>query len=433
MSILGDDKLNVYLDFGNEPPILIGECRWYASKGALAFQWSNEAHALKLRLSPIVNPLSKSLLIGKPDLFDGLPGLLSDSLPDGFGLRMMNHSFTSAGIAIEDVTSLHRLAWVGASGLGALTYNPVSTVSDNGAKSLMSVEELGAVARRADVENFALIPKETILAGGSAHGARPKFWGAISKDGKNVLLNKDSSLTGFTPCLIKFAPTGGDSNEPFYEYACLQLAKKYGLEAVKGRLLEHPGGAALAVERFDRGAGGERVFVQSLAALINDNFRVPRLDYSHLSKVSKILSNEVSAAENERIYRQACFNVALSMRDDHSKNFAFLMNKSGSWRLSPAFDLCPALGPNGWHTMSVSGEAKSVKRSHLLSFAKNLDLSEGLAKEAIDCALSASNEFGTVLKELGIKNKKSNFWVKQFKVIENDLKAICIPVNKKVL
>lgn len=390
-----------------------------------AFQWREEALALPFKLSPLYLPLQRGVILTKRDPFGGLHGMLSDSIPDGFGLRMMNYSFQSAGHSLDSVTPIHRFAWVGARGLGALTYAPAMGPADP--KALMDIAELGRYAAKADVDNFADIPMAAIKAGGSAHGARPKFWASVHKDGKAIILGDSlQAPKDFTPCLVKFAPARGDKNEPFFEAAALELANLHGVQAAKARLLSHPSGAALAVERFDRGPGGGRKFIQSLAAILNDDFRFPKLDYDHIFEASKILSGQ---PETERIYRQACFNVALSMKDDHSKNFAFLMGKDGHWQLSPAFDLCPNEGPSGWQTMGVSGESQRIGRADLLRFAQKIGLPESTAKDGIDQARSAANQFAPLAISLGAQVSAAKKWAKAFKDIENRLAPTLVPCS----
>lgn len=418
MTALSNERLQVHLDFGaGEKPILLGECAWYGYKRVAAFQWSEEGRSLPFKLSPFHMRPQAAVALAPRDPFDGLHGMLSDSIPDGFGLRLMNNSFKTVGHSLEDVTPLHRLAWVGSRGVGALTYAPAIGPGDP--KDLLDIAALGLHAAKADIDNFADIPEAAIRAGGLALGARPKFWASVHKNGKTVMLG-DGLLApkDFTPCLVKFAPTRGDKNEPFFEAACLELANKHGVRAASARLLSHPSGVALAVERFDRAPGGGRVFSQSLAALLNDNFRSPNLDYDHLFKVSMTLSEQPEA---ERIYRQACFNVALSMKDDHSKNFAFLMGKDGRWELSPAFDLCPCEGPSGWQTMSVSGEAQSIGREHLLKFADRMGLPEAVAHDGIDQARGAANEFEALAVSLGAAKSAAKKWGKNFQAIDNRL------------
>ena len=426
--MVNNTRLQVHLDFGQGvPPLLLGNCLWYGSKKVVAFEWSQDALASGFHLSPIHLPMRKGALLATAAPFGGLHGMLSDSIPDGFGLRLMNQSLVEAGFLLNDITPVHRLAWVGNRGLGALTYKPALAANDSG--MLMDVAELGAHAAKADVENFADIPEAAIKAGGSAHGARPKFWATVHKDGKHIIVGDHQNIpTDFSPCLVKFAPARGEKNEPFFEAACLALANKYGVKAATGRLLHHPKGAALAVERFDRAQGGGRIFVQSLAALLNNDFRIPSLDYLHLFQVSSLLS---VAPEAERIYRQACFNVALSLRDDHSKNFTFCMDKQGQWQLSPAFDLCPADGPGGWHTMTVSGVGNHIERHHLITFARKMELPLSVANDGIDHALGAASEFESLAVALGSEKAGAKKWAKRFKEIGKTLTNTAVSVGGK--
>ena len=426
MTALSKGRLQIHLDFGaGSTPILLGECLWYGKEKVAAFEWSEQALSLPFKLSPLHLPMKRGVALAKRDPFGGLHGMLSDSIPDGFGLRMMNNAFKEAGHSLDLVTPIHRLAWVGANGIGALTYAPAIGPSEP--KDLMEIAALGRYAAKADVDNFADIPEAAIRAGGSAHGARPKFWASVHKDGGAVILGADlSPPKDFTPCLVKFAPQRGDKNEPYFEWACLELANKHGVRAAKTRLLSHPAGAALAMERFDRSPGGGRLFVQSLAAILNDDFRFPKLDYANLHQASGVLSG---APESERIYRQACFNVALSMKDDHSKNFAFLMGADGQWELSPAYDLCPNEGPSGWQTMSVSGIAQNIGRDDLLRFASQIGLSDAVAKDGIDQALAAANGFAPLAIQMGAQKAATNRWKAAFKEIENRMVVQMIPAN----
>lgn len=394
-----DQRIKVSLDLGGgASPVVLGECLWVPSKRVVAFEWGAQAIAAGWNLAPLKMPLGPGAWLGSPTLFDGLPGMLNDSIPDGFGLRLMNQSLATLGYRPDQITPLHRLAWVGNGGVGALSFEPV--LNPEKSADLFTMTQLGEQARKAQSGHLADIPKSAIVAGGSAQGARPKFWALVKDDGKSAIVGDyPSAPQGFTPCLVKFSSVKGDKNEPFYEAACLELAAEHGIVAAKARLLEHAAGAALAVERFDRVPPDKRVFTQSLSALLHHNFREPSLDYLHLAQVAWKLA--CPAEDTERIYRLACFNVALSIRDDHSKNFAFTMDQQRVWHVSPAYDLCPCEGPNGWHTMSINGQAQSPTRRDLLTFAGQLRLSAHIAKDAIDAALSAADAFKARAISLG--------------------------------
>lgn len=428
-------RVKVALDLGGgSAPILLGECLWVPSKKVAAFQWGKEAIESGFDLAPLNMPLRPGVWTGRPDLFGGLPGMLNDSLPDGFGLRLMNQSLANQSLAslghpLDEITPLHRLAWVGRRGVGALIFEP--EINAGKEADLFNITQLGEQAQRAQAGNFVDIPKSAIAAGGSAQGARPKFWALLKDDGKSAIVgNYEKTPTGFTACLIKFPPSGGDKNEPFYEAACLELAAEHGILASKGRLLEHSSGAALAVERFDRSFPNERIFSQSLSALLHHNFREPSLDYLQLAQVANKLAGP---SQNEPIYRLACFNVALSLRDDHSKNFSFIMDKQRVWNLAPAYDLCPNDGPNGWHTMSINGQAENPSKSDLLAFAAKLNLSPEIAKAGIEAALSAASDFKSRAIGLGAEKAAAGRWAVKINQNSAALRDVKVAVPKRKL
>lgn len=418
-------RLQVFLDQGpGIPGMLIGECAWVPSAGTAAFEWSQEAIGSGLALSPLMMPSRTGLTYAKHDPFSGIHPLFADSIPDGFGLRLMNRALSEAGYDLDEVKPLQRLAWVGERGVGALTYKPV--IDTNVEPMLTTIFEAASLAARAEEENFKDIPKQAIRAGGSALGARPKFWAAIGPDKTKVILGDQTKVpSGFVPILLKFAPSKGDKNEPFLEAACLELANKHGVKAAQARLLEHPSGAALAVERFDRLTSGRRIHTQSVAALLNLNFREPTLDYKHIAKLAQKIGSD---SDVERLYRQLCFNVALSMRDDHPKNFAFCMDADGQWSLSPAFDLCPCAGVgfSQEHTATLNGKGKGISRSDLLAFAASIELTPQVANEGIDNARAAATEFEALAVGLGATKTKSKDWTKAFKAIDASLKPIVV-------
>jgi serine/threonine-protein kinase HipA len=418
-------RIQIALDFGGlTPPHILGECMWVASERRAAFEWSKQAIASGLNVSPFKLPLATGVHFAEWTPFEGLHGLFSDSIPDGFGLRLMNKGLASAGYALGEVSPLHRLAWVGARGVGALTYTPI--IDGGSAQDLMDISVVATHAANAQVEAFANIPRSVIRAGGSALGARPKFWAAISPERQRVILS-DTAKTpeGFEACLLKFAPAKGDEYEPYFEAACLKLAAEHGVNAARGELLLHASGAALAVHRFDRGPDGARLHTQSVAALLGLDFRNANMDYTAFAQLVKQLAGE---AELEVLYRQVCFNVAMSMRDDHTKNFAFCMNNAGTWHLSPAFDLCPSvgLGYTQEHTMTLNGKGTNISRDDLFTFADSLGLSQQLACEGLDQARAAASKFEKEALSLGAPKSPTQAWVSRFKLIDKELAQVMV-------
>lgn len=424
-------RLQVFLEQGpGYARIPVGECAWVSGRRVAAFEWSKEALDSVLNLSPLKMPRKPGLAYANHDPFSGIHPLFSDSIPDGFGLRLMNKGLVEAGYNLDEINTLHRLAWIGERGVGALTYKPV--IDANAEPLLITIFDTASLAIRAEAENFNDIPRQAIRAGGSALGARPKFWASVGPDKTKVILGDQPNVAvGFVPSLLKFAPTGGDPNEPYLEAACLQLASRYGVKAAAAELLHHPSGAALAVHRFDRLPNGNRIHTQTVAALLEINFREPNLDYINLVQLARNIGAD---SDVERIYRQLCFNVALSMRDDHAKNFAFCMNADGQWSLSPAYDLCPStgLGISQEHTTTINGKGINISRGDLMNFADTIGMSSSLAQEAIDNARAASTEFEALAVSLGATRRRSKQWANAFKSIDIHLKPVMVSVTDPV-
>lgn len=419
-------RLEVFLEQGpGIANIPVGTLVWDHDLRVTAFQWSNEAIESGLNLSPIVMPNKPGTSYADPEPFFGIHPLFSDSIPDGFGLPLMNRGLAEAGHNLAEINALDRLAWTGKRGVGALTYNPEAEAD---VKPLVTTTlDTSSFAICAEDASFKSIPKQAILSGGSTLGARPKFWASVAPDKSKVVLGDSHNVeAGFVPSLLKFAPTGGDLNEPYVEAACLELAAKYGVIAAAAELLHYSGGAALAVHRFDRLPNGDRLHTQTVAALLGINFREPNLDYKNLVQIARKIGKDVDV---ERIYRQLCFNVALSMRDDHAKNFSFCMDFKGQWSLSPAYDLCPSvgLGRTGEHTTSVNGKGINISRGDLMCFAESIGLSSSLFQEAIDNARAAAAEFEALSISFGATKTRSKQWANAFKTIDAHLRPVMIP------
>ena len=161
------------------------------------------------------------------------------------------------------------------------------------------------------------------------------------------------------------------------------------------------GSGYFGVKRFDRLSGNRRLHMHTFANLIHSNFRVPSTDYEQLIQVTALLTR--NPADVNRAFRRAVFNVAAHNRDDHAKNFAFLMDRDGSWTLSPAYDLIYSAGPAGEHTMTVAGEGQSPDRSHLLDLAQRIEIDGKSALEMIERVNAALMQVTSIARDAGCR------------------------------
>ena len=335
-------------------------------RGTIFFEWDAAYLRDGIELSPFKLPRAPGLHEHRDPGFGPLPGLFDQSLPDGWGLLLMDRHFRREGVEPAAVSPLSRLAYLGTRTMGALTYHPCA------AEPPPTDVDLFALGRNAE-DVFAgqadeVLP-ELMRAGGSPGGARPKVLVGLRGD---ALVTGDGTLpVGYEPWMVKFAAKSDAAYAGPVEYAYSLMARAAGVSMPDTRLFEVGTGrnkrCFFGVRRFDR-QGGRRLHVQSLANLLNADFRIPSLDYAQLMTVTSRLTG--NHADVVAAFRQMVFNVAAHVRDDHGKNFAFFVDADDEWRLTPAYDLTFTEGPGGEHSTTVNGEGKQPTVEDCLAIAE---------------------------------------------------------------
>ena len=335
----------------------------------ILFQYDAGFLGAKLELSPFHLRLTPDVVVGQASVFDGLMGIFEDSLPDGWGRSLLDRRAAELGLSAASLTPLDRLAVVGARSMGALVYEPEIALDD---PAIVKLAELAKQAElvMSDVRGADL--ERLIAVGGSPKGARPKVLIQLAPSG-DVHFGAKTIQPGFTAWLVKFPAREDDPHSASLEHAYFLMANAAGIDVPRTQLLgktsRNPG--YFAIERFDRD-GTTRIHTHTLGGLLQLPHGYAALDYRDLLKVTRELTrNEAAVAE---MFRRACFNVFAHNRDDHSRNFAFLMDEHGTWRPSPAYDLTFAEGPDGEHTMLVAGEGRAPGVEHLTALAAQLEL-----------------------------------------------------------
>jgi serine/threonine-protein kinase HipA len=352
----------------------------------ILFEYDAAFLGTKLELSPFHLRLTPDVVVGQPAVFEGLMGVFEDSLPDGWGRLLIDRRAAELGMSGVSLTQLDRLTVVGARSMGALVYEPERALDDP------AIVKLSELAKQADLvmrEAGGTNLKQLIAVGGSPKGARPKVLIQLAPDG-GVHFGAKTIRPGFTAWLVKFPARDDDPHSASLEHAYCLMAKAAGIDVPQTRLLSKtqrsPG--YFAIQRFDR-EGTTRIHTHTLGGLLHLPHGYAALDYRDLLKVTRELTrNEAAVVE---MFRRACFNVFAHNRDDHSRNFAFLMDEQGTWRPSPAYDLTLAQGPGGEHTMLVSGEGRAPGIDHLTALAEQTDLKN--ASKIIDEVRAAISRF----------------------------------------
>lgn len=356
------DRLNKLEIFYHDRPV--GIMALYQNRLA-AFEYNGDWLAEGFSISPFSLPLEKKVFMPKVIPFEGLFGVFADSLPDGWGQLLVDRLMRKNGLEPRMVGSLERLAIVGSSGMGALTYRPVITAKKS--QGEMSLDEIARECEKILNTDTSENLDYLFAKGGSSGGARPKILTEV--DGEDWIIKFPSS------------DDSKDIGQQEYDYAL--CARKCGLEVEEVRLFPSESTKGyFGTRRFDRTGKGEagKIHMVSAAGLLETSHRIPNLDYDVLMKLTLQLTK--SMEECEKLYRLMCFNVFAHNRDDHSKNFTYIYKESEKrWVLSPSYDLTYSNSIGGEHATTVNGNGVNPGMEELLAVAKKIGLNPNKARK----------------------------------------------------
>ena len=364
----------------------------------LLFEYSAEALKRGLELSPYKLPLSEKAYGDFPEHQLRLPGLVSDALPDGWGMLLMERLFRKQGRSPGEISPLDRLAFIGDKAMGALAFEP----NDNEELAQKDVQllELARDVREVFVDDSEALLHKLAKMGGSPHGVRPKV--LVNFDRENNRMSNSEKGAGI-PMLVKFPAEHEHKEVCAVEQLYCRIAKACGLRVPTTEYFDlNKDLSAFGIERFDR-QEGMRVPMHTAAGAAHADFRIPQLDYTALLRLTQRITRDTR--EVLRAFERCVFNVMFNNRDDHSKNFSFLMNKDGRWQFSPAYDLSFSLGPRGEHQMDISGEALVPARKHLLELAQKTGIAEKTAEHTIEQLGAVAERFDEFVDNLPIRTE----------------------------
>jgi serine/threonine-protein kinase HipA len=357
------ELLTVYLDARNQRR-KVGRLAFKDRQ--VLFEYDTAFIASGIEISPIKLPLSPGVYLADTAIFDGLHGVFNDSLPDGWGRILLDRTVEKHGIHRGQLNPLDRLAYVGRHGMGALSYEPElgQQSTDDVPLALDKLaEESAAVLAGENDEVF----EELLRLNGSSSGARPKIVAQVSADKKKIIHGQQELQQGFAHWMIKFPFSQDARDVGAIEYAYSLMAKDAGVEMPGTHLFRTKKNKYFGTKRFDRD-GDTRIHMHSLGGLIHADHRTPSLDYDMVLRVTQALTRNIQDAE--KAYALACFNVLTYNRDDHVKNFSFLLNASNEWIFAPAYDLVFSYGPGGEQSMLVMGEGRNPGTAQLQALGK---------------------------------------------------------------
>lgn len=399
-------EIKVGLDFGNG---LIPVGRLAVRERIIYFQYHSSFIQRGIALSPFRLPLKSGLVTSDSKLFDGLPGVFNDSLPDGWGRLLFDRFMRSQGVSLSAITPLDRLAYVGTNGMGALVYEPDhSSTQASGALSLDKLAEQAADVLSGSSED---VIQELLILNGSSAGARPKALIAVDQARQNITHGVKELPPGYDHWLVKFPNTQDGTDAGAIEYVYALMARKAGLTVPEFYLFPaQKGSGYFAVKRFDRD-GSKRLHMHTASGLLNSDFRAPSLDYEDLITLTGALTRDMR--EVEKMYRLAVFNVLAHNRDDHAKNFSFLMDETGEWKLSPAYDLTFSHGPNGEQSTMVMGEGRNPSEKHLIKLGLEAKIPKAVIHEVLSQSKAALAQWKSLAAKFGVSQTNIDFiWTK---------------------
>ena len=390
-----------------------------------AFQYTPEFRRSGIQVAPIEMPLADRIYTF-PQLprrtFYGLPGMLADALPDKFGNAVIDQWLAAQGRLPGEIDAVERLCYTGSRGMGALEFRPAAGPHATESK-LLRVDALVELAsevlrgREALATTIGADRQEALLeilrVGASAGGARAKAVIAWNPGTNEVRSGQVKATPGFEYWLMKFDGVEGNRDRELadprgygtIEYAYALMAAAAGITMTECRLFEEHDRRHFMTKRFDRRNDGEKLHMQSLGALGHFDFNDPAA-HSYEQAIAVMRRLELPMAELEQQFRRMAFNIVARNQDDHVKNIAFLMDKSGRWSLSPAYDVIFSYNPDGdWtrqHQMSLNGKHDGFDRADFRAFERTASMKRGRADTMLDEICAAVSDWPAFAATAGV-------------------------------
>lgn len=412
---------------------LVGAIRWVEEEQLGYFEYDKKFLQKQWNLSPIKMPVENgSRIYSFPELrrgrnqtedtFKGIPGLLSDALPDRYGNKLINIWLAKQGRPENSMNPVEKLCFIGARGMGALEFEPAQIKTNkntfaleidslvNIAKKMLSQREDFLTNLGKDEEKAMM---DILKIGTSAGGARPKAVIAYNNLTKEIRSGQGKVPKGFEHWLIKLDGVSGEqfgesSGWGRVEYAYYLMAKECGIAISECKLMEENGRAHFMTKRFDRD-GNTKHHIQSLCGIQHYDFNdMYGYSYEQVFQTMRLL--RLTYPEAEEMFRRMVFNVVATNYDDHTKNFSFILKKGEAWQLAPAYDLCFSYDPtNHWvnkQTLSVNGKRQNITKEDLMSIAKDNNIKK--ADKIINEISTVVQNWCNYAKQAGVRSDLKN-------------------------
>lgn len=369
--------------------------------GTVYFEYDKEFKLEGLEISPIKLHTTKTkdayTNTDQTTLYHGIAGVFFDSLPDKHGMPFIDRYFEKQGLRPFEVTLLHKLAFIGDRGMGAIEYLPKEEdgagSSDVAINAKEAYEEMKQGLERDDssIETLMNI-RESVSSVG---GGRPKMLVQYNYDTGEIRLNKKKLHNGHKRAIIKFDEIYeymGSIGLTKLEYICMTMAKEIGINTAEFQLINEGEANHLLVKRFDRDENDEKVHMCTASGLMHIDISIIKAtSYEHLFMLTRNVCK--SQEEVEELFKRMILNILAFNFDDHAKNFAYLMDRNGKWSLSPAYDITYSKGVMKSHTTTVAGKDLDITRADVLKIAKMQSIKPKIAAKIIDDCIKVAKTF----------------------------------------
>lgn len=399
------EALKVYL-WGKE----IGRLAWHKERNTSYFIYNQEFLQGNLDIAPLVASIheisSTRAIFGEEErIYQKLPSFIADSLPDAWGNQLFEQWRKENHISAKSVTPLEKLAFIGKRGMGALEFVP--EIDRGKSDDKINIKALADLAEKImrDRENIKITLSESttmqslIAVGTSAGGRQPKGIISINKQTGEIRSGQIEAEEGFEYYILKFGDRTRCTAE--LEQTYYEMARASGINMMDSKLLEVDGTIHFLTKRFDRNNG--KIHTQTLAAIY------PESDsYESLLMVCRKLN--LPEVDCKEVFRRLVFNILANNTDDHKKNFSFIMDRTGNWRLSPAYDLTYIFDTGGYlpnedHCLMIGGKYKNISKEDIIAFAKDGGICQ--PEKVISKVAEAIKEF----RSLATKNRVKEEWI----------------------
>lgn len=368
-------------------------------QGNIYFEYDKEFKLEELEISPIKLPVKDGLYSNGDHkfLYQGMPGVFFDSLPDKHGMAFIDRYFERQGLKTHEITLLHKLGFIGDRGMGAIEYLPKEHDENVLEADVINAKEKYEKTKKdlddgnSTIENLMNMLDSVSPVG----GGRPKMLVQYDKKDKKIKINTKKKEEGCIRSIIKFDEVYegvGSIGLTKLEYIIMSMAKEVGINTAKFELIEENEQHHLLVERFDRTENDKKVHMCTASGLMHIDISVAQVTtYENLLTLTRIICK--SQKDVEELFRRMVFNVLVFNFDDHAKNVAFLMDRSGKWTLSPAYDITYSKGLAKQHITTIAGKALEITRDDILRIAKSHSIKPAIVNQIIDDCIEIAATF----------------------------------------